>query len=223
MNIKEISIFIDGNLVDIKKLDINETLCSIRKKLEGIISNSNLFINKKGDNIDISDESQFILQDILIDDKNIKIISISNQKLTTKKNSFISKKNIPIEGAILRDKIGNLNIYQYYSKFSDKEESEAISLLFIGETGSGTTTLINSFFNALMDIEITDDFRYKIIFEKNNQTDSVNVYNIKPIGNLPPIKIIDTPGFGYTRGVVQDRIIRDQIGKIFKVFPNIIR
>jgi len=64
MNIKEISIFIDGNLVDVKKLYRNETLSSVRMKLKGIISNSNLFINNKGDNIDISDESEFILQDI---------------------------------------------------------------------------------------------------------------------------------------------------------------
>ena len=64
MNIKEISIFIDGNLVDVNKLYRNETLSSVRMKLKGIISNSNLFINNKGDNIDISDESEFILQDI---------------------------------------------------------------------------------------------------------------------------------------------------------------
>lgn len=64
MFIKEISIFIDGNLVDVNKLYRNETLSSVRMKLKVIISNSNLFINNKGDNIDISDESEFILQDI---------------------------------------------------------------------------------------------------------------------------------------------------------------
>ena len=58
-----------------------------------------------------------------------------------------------------------------------------------------------------MDIKINDDFRYEIIHENMNHsqafsmTDSVNVYNIKPIGNLPAIKIIDTPGFGDTRGI----------------------
>ncbi len=38
-----------------------------------------------------------------------------------------------------------------------------------------------------------------------SMTDSVNVYNIKPHDGLPPIKIIDTPGFGDTRGIAQDK------------------
>ena len=45
-------------------------------------------------------------------------------------------------------------------KFNDIEESKAISLLVVGQTGSGKTTLLNAFINALMDIDITDDFRY---------------------------------------------------------------
>jgi GTP-binding protein EngB required for normal cell division len=46
-------------------------------------------------------------------------------------------------------------------------------------------------------------------------TKSVNIYNIKPHGNIPAIKIIDTPGFGDTSGIAQDKIIRDQIADTF--------
>jgi len=35
-------------------------------------------------------------------------------------------------------------------------------------------------------------------------TDSVNIYYIPPINGHPGIKLVDTPGFGDTRGVEQD-------------------
>ena len=53
-------------------------------------------------------------------------------------------------------------------------------------------------------------------------TDDVNIYNIKPHGNIPFIKIIDTPGFGDTRGIAQDKIIRDKIADTFKNRLNTI-
>ena len=49
---------------------------------------------------------------------------------------------------------------------------------------------------------IIENFNHSQAF---SMTDSVNVYNIKPHDGLPPIKIIDTPGFGDTRGIAQDK------------------
>ena len=79
-----------------------------------------------------------------------------------------------------------------------------------------------------MGIKITDDFRNKIIIKNFNHsqafsmTDDVNIYSIKPHGNIPSIKIIDTPGFGDTRGIAQDKIIRDKIVDSFKNRLNTI-
>ena len=107
-------------------------------------------------------------------------------------------------------------------KLTDIEESSSISLLVVGQTGSGKTTLLNAFINALMEIEITDDFRCEIIVENFNHfqvfsmTDKVNIYNIKPSGNKPAIKIIDNPGFEDTRGIAQNKIIRDEIAETFE-------
>jgi hypothetical protein len=57
-----------------------------------------------------------------------------------------------------------------------------------------------------MNININDDFRYILINEgqnqnqKDSQTSEILSYNIKPKNkSIPPIKIIDTPGFGDTR------------------------
>ena len=117
-------------------------------------------------------------------------------------------KAVALPDANFIENAGKLKIYQYPNfKLSDIEESSSISLLVVGQTGSGKTTLVNSFINALMGIKITDDFKYKIIIENFNHsqafsmTDDANIYNIKPHGDSPAIKIIDTPGFGETRGI----------------------
>ena len=222
MSSKLISVYIDGKQVTVKKLDLKETLDSVRKKLAEKISNSNLFALEGGDKIELSDESGLNLEDILINGK--KLYMVTNLNVSSPKPTP-PKKNTPLKDAKLIENIGHLKIYQYPNvTLSDIEESRAISLLVVGQTGSGKTTLLNAFINALMDIEITDDFRYKIIIENFNHrmTDSVNIYNIKPQGNLPPIKIIDTPGFGDDRGIAQDKIIRDQIVDTFKKRINTI-
>ena len=222
MSSKLISVYIDGKQVTVKKLDLKETLDSVRKKLAEKISNSNLFALEGGDKIELSDESGLNLEDILINGK--KLYMVTNLNVSSPKPTP-PKKNTPLKDAKLIENIGHLKIYQYPNvTLSDIEESRAISLLVVGQTGSGKTTLLNAFINALMDIEITDDFRYKIIIENFNHrmTDSVNIYNIKPQGNLPPIKIIDTPGFGDDRGIAQDKIIRDQIVDTFKKRLNTI-
>lgn len=54
----------------------------------------------------------------------------------------------------------------YYLKnedFTAEEYSRAKAILVIGETGSGKTTLINSFANFICGVKISDPFRYKVI------------------------------------------------------------
>ena len=213
---KLISVYLDNNQLTVIKLKLNDSLDLIRKNIFKKVPENSLFTLENGDKIEITDESGITLQDILIDNK--KIFMSSNKKF----EPIQIEKNTPIEGSEEIGKIGHLKIYKYPNiKLSDVEESSSISLLVVGQTGSGKTTLLNAFINALMDIKITDDFRYKIIVENYNHsqafsmTKSVNIYNIKPHGNIPAIKIIDTPGFGDTSGIAQDKIIRDQIADTF--------
>ena len=125
------------------------------------------------------------------------------------------------------EKLNNLDIYLYPKfHFHDFEESKALSFMVVGETGSGKTTLLNSFVNFLLGVNINDQYRYKIILEKtnksqaNSQTDQANIYNIRSVGGYPPIKIIDTPGFGDTEGIEKDNEITEQIEKLFKESIN---
>ena len=98
--------------------------------------------------------------------------------------------------------------------------------MVVGQTGCGKTTLLNSFINYVLGIEIDDNFRYEIIHETFGtsqpvtQTSDVTVYNIKAINGLPPIQIIDTPGLGDTRGIIQDMSITRKIEKTIKEVLN---
>ena len=110
-------------------------------------------------------------------------------------------------------KEGTPSIYLYPSRpFTKEENSKAISILLVGETGSGKTTLLNSLVNSVMKVKFEDPFRYVIIKEETgrgqeqSQTSEVTIYYLLPPKNrnLPPLKIVDTPGFGDTRGLEED-------------------
>ncbi|BFU24924.1 hypothetical protein conserved [Entamoeba histolytica] len=147
---------------------------------------------------------------------------------TSQNTTDVSEPNVPIEGSIRLEshENGKLKIYLYPNQpFNQKDENDAIGILVVGQTGSGKTTLLNSFVNALYGIKITDDFRYIIINEDNleqrkdqskSQTSEVTIYNIKRTKRTPPIKIIDTPGFGDTRGIAYDKKITEQIKEAFE-------
>ena len=209
-NIKEFTFHI-GIKVIIKRLDKNLKLKKVRKILqeENKIGKDAKFIKN---HLAIENEQESELNiDSLVNDRGYVVIK-----------DFI--KSIPIEGSKYLNKIiANKKYYLYPSqKFSEDEEIKCKTIMFIGETGSGKTTLLNSLVNFLTGIQYEDKFRYIIINEEDQKdnavshTTNVNIYYIKSHNNYPPIKIIDTPGFGDTRGIDYDQKIPKKIEKVFK-------
>lgn len=100
-------------------------------------------------------------------------------------------------------------------------------LMVVGATGAGKSTLINGMVNYLLGVEWKDDFRFKLIEERevsqaNSQTKDITAYTFYPMkGSAIPYKftIIDTPGFGDTEGLKRDKFITSQIKEFFSIPP----
>lgn len=205
MSKKSISIVINNEPKFAKKLLETENLVEIRKILNDKLPDDSIFTLPDGSEIEKGDESDYTLSEILKEDK-IYIKSnkslIKTDKETPISNNQPKKKNTPIPGSKLVGKKGDLDFYLYPQiEFKDNEKIKAIIFMVVGQTGCGKTTLLNSFINYKLGIEIDDNFRYEIIHETFGASQSVpqisevTVYNIKAINGLLPIQIIDTPGF----------------------------
>ena len=95
-------------------------------------------------------------------------------------------------------------------KLTSQERATAKVLMVVGQTGSGKTTLLNAMVNYHMGVEFTDSFRYVIILEEfersqaESQTINVKEYYIRAHQDKPALIIVDSPGFGDTRGIDHD-------------------
>nr|XP_015207678.1 PREDICTED: uncharacterized protein LOC102696357 [Lepisosteus oculatus] len=105
------------------------------------------------------------------------------------------------------------------------------TIMLLGATGSGKTTLINGMINYILGVEWEDESRFKLIHEETNrtqaesQTSEITAYQIHPSeGFRVPysLTIVDTPGFGDTRGIGQDKIITQKIRDFFSDKNGII-
>lgn len=102
-------------------------------------------------------------------------------------------------------------------------------VMVVGQTGAGKTTFLNSMANYIYNVQFEDQFRLKLIIEQEkkggqavSQTDVVSAYFIKkPKGSRIPydLTVVDTPGFGDTRGIGQDEKI---VANIKDFFENVL-
>ena len=99
-------------------------------------------------------------------------------------------------------------------------------LMVVGATGAGKTTLINGMVNYVFGVDWKDDFRLMLVTENtaksqaHSQTDLITAYTIYPTHGSQfryALTIIDTPGFGDTRGLERDKRIIQQIKEFFSV------
>ena len=104
--------------------------------------------------------------------------------------------------------------------------------MVVGATGAGKSTLINGMVNYLLGVKFEDNFRFKIITEENemhqsqahSQTQKITAYTVYWHEGSPvnyDLIIIDTPGFGDTRGMKQDELIKGQIKDFFSMKEGI--
>ncbi|XP_034006864.1 uncharacterized protein LOC117498831, partial [Trematomus bernacchii] len=113
-------------------------------------------------------------------------------------------------------------------KFSFGKESKTVqtnrTIMVLGATGAGKSTLINGMINYILGVEWEDPYRFKLVDEDQSrsqaesQTSEVTVYNINHQEGFKipfSLTVVDTPGFGDTRGIKRDEEITEQIRSLF--------
>uniref|UniRef100_H2ZZH0 Si:ch211-250m6.12 n=1 Tax=Latimeria chalumnae TaxID=7897 RepID=H2ZZH0_LATCH len=126
----------------------------------------------------------------------------------------LQKEKLDTKGILFRHSFGKENV-----KCSMK------TIIVLGATGAGKTTLINGMINYILGVEWKDEFRFKLIKEENKtqaerQTSTITAYKIyHQEGFAVPysLTIIDTPGFGDTKGIASDKFVTDKIRELFSM------
>ncbi|XP_029985326.1 uncharacterized protein LOC115415822 [Sphaeramia orbicularis] len=99
------------------------------------------------------------------------------------------------------------------------------TILLVGATGSGKSTLINVMLNFVMGVQFEDKKWFEIVDDSANasqadsQTSEVTVYEIFGFeGRTAPfsLTIIDTPGYGDTRGIEYDDMLNQSLLDLFR-------
>lgn len=95
------------------------------------------------------------------------------------------------------------------------------TILLVGETGTGKTSVINTLINYLLGIKWEDNVWFDITEEvevklSETKTTNITVYEVFVEENPICLTIIDTPGYCFTRGMEYDLLIAENLNKLFR-------
>ncbi|KTG27153.1 hypothetical protein cypCar_00038578 [Cyprinus carpio] len=123
---------------------------------------------------------------------------------------------------------GNITRYQLQKMMDSTDQSQSYekiylgernqqkpykNILLVGETGTGKTTLINTMINYMLGVQREDKVWFEITDDQSDrnsahsQTSRVTVYGFYLQESKTDLTIIDTPGYGDTRGDDLDKDI----------------
>ena len=217
-NKKKVKIQYNNQKINELELNANSKLDTIRKKLIKSIDFPFIFLDDNDNEITKEEEASCKLNDIL-----------EGRYLYIKKKIKTRK--------IVGEKIDSNNGLDFYlypkANLTDIQKTNSFNIMIIGETGVGKSTWIHSLLNYLEEIEFDENIRYLLFDEKQKQkeyemkygkktlgssiTDIPEIYEIAPTKLFDnPIQIIDTTGFGDTRGIEYDNKNMKDIQNLFE-------
>ncbi|KAL1250965.1 hypothetical protein QQF64_018761 [Cirrhinus molitorella] len=141
-----------------------------------------------------------------------------------------SNENLPMFKLHLEETWKNSDGFCRRSTFGKNIPNENKTIMMIGATGAGKTTQINSMINYILGVQWEDDFRFVLIDEGKqksqavSQTSEITAYQINHMDGFRvpySLTIVDTPGFGDTRGISHDQKITAQINEFFSAHGGI--
>ncbi|XP_015229036.1 PREDICTED: septin-5-like [Cyprinodon variegatus] len=129
-----------------------------------------------------------------------------------------------------KERIGTLTRVTVGEKDENKINK---TILLVGETGAGKSTMVNALFNYAVGVKFEDEVWFQIVegskegsvegeeqkSQTKSQTSDVIVYQIFGFEgqSLPfSLTIIDTPGFGSTRGFEEDISVSRRLFDLFR-------
>uniref|UniRef100_A0AAR2IGV7 AAA+ ATPase domain-containing protein n=1 Tax=Pygocentrus nattereri TaxID=42514 RepID=A0AAR2IGV7_PYGNA len=115
------------------------------------------------------------------------------------------------------DKHGKIRKWTFGQKCANMQNK---IILMVGETGTGKTTLINTMANYFLGVKFEDQVWFEITEEDRrdqteSQTSEITAYEIFSERKLASLTIIDTPGYGDTRGIDKDMEIAQNLHELF--------
>ncbi|KAK9952915.1 hypothetical protein ABG768_016943 [Culter alburnus] len=103
----------------------------------------------------------------------------------------------------------------------DKNKPHKI-ILMVGETGTGKTKLINAMINYMLDVKREDKVWFEFTDDQSDrtsahsQTSRITVYGVYLQESKTDLTVIDTPGYGDTRGIENDKEIAKSLLSLSK-------
>ena len=154
-------------------------------------------------------------------------IQIRNQCIETKRVDGMVLHKLPLNVASTFS--GASSIIKRFSFGESDDQSTGRTrktILLMGATGSGKTTMINAMINYILGVEWDDDFRFILVDEEvtggsqaHSQTQSVTAYDLhyQKGFRIPfSLTIVDTPGFGDSNGIGRDQEITTAVHNFFE-------